>query len=67
MAGDAITSTRDHESAGAPALSRRWSAMSVDERRRHGEDAFRYGVANYSLAANVDRLEEVLVGAARPA
>jgi colanic acid biosynthesis glycosyl transferase WcaI len=46
---------------------RRWSAMSVDERRRHGEDAFRYGLANYSLAANVDRLEEVLVGATRRA
>ena len=39
--------------------------MSVDERRRRGEDAFRYGMANFSIAANVDHLEEILVGAMR--
>ena len=44
---------------------RRWSAMSVDERRRRGEEAFRYGIANFSIAANVDHLEAVLVGAMR--
>jgi hypothetical protein len=41
--------------------------MSVDERRRRGEEAFRYGMANFSIAANVDHLEEVLVGATRSA
>ena len=46
---------------------RRWSAMSADERRRRGEEAFRYGITNFSLAANVDRLEGVLVGATRSA
>jgi glycosyltransferase involved in cell wall biosynthesis len=44
---------------------RRWRAMSPDERRRHGEQAFRYGIENFSLDVNVSKLEEVLVGALR--
>ena len=46
---------------------RRWSAMSADERRRRGDEAFRYGMENFSLRANVDRLEELLAGATRSA
>ena len=46
---------------------KRWSAMSADERRRRGEEAFRYGIANFSLEANVGRLEELLLSATRSA
>jgi hypothetical protein len=44
---------------------RRWRAMSPDERRSHGERAFRYGVERFSLAVNVGKLEELLVGTIR--
>jgi glycosyltransferase involved in cell wall biosynthesis len=46
---------------------RRWRAMSGDEWRRRGEQAFRYGIRTFSLDVNVGRLEDVLVGAMRPA
>jgi glycosyltransferase involved in cell wall biosynthesis len=42
---------------------RRWAAMEPDDRRGRGEEAFRYGVENFSLAANVSRLESALVQA----
>lgn len=46
---------------------RRWSAMAPEERRRRGEQAFRYGLENFSLEANVGTLENVLLRAARSA
>ena len=46
---------------------KRWRAMSPDERRAHGERAFRYGIERFSLEVNVGKLEEVLVGAMRSA
>jgi len=46
---------------------RRWRAMSRDDRWRHGEGAFQYGIKNFSLDVNVGKLEEVLVGAMRSA
>jgi glycosyltransferase involved in cell wall biosynthesis len=42
---------------------RRWAAMEPGERRRRGEQAFRYGIEHYSLDANVSRLEAALVQA----
>lgn len=42
---------------------RRWNAMTPDERRAHGEQAFRCGIESFSLEANVGKLEEVLVAA----
>jgi colanic acid biosynthesis glycosyl transferase WcaI len=44
---------------------RRWRAMSPEERRRHGEQAFQYGIKRFSLDVNVSKLEEVLMGALR--
>jgi putative colanic acid biosynthesis glycosyltransferase WcaI len=44
---------------------RRWRAMSPDDRRRHGEQAFQYGIKSFSLDVNVSKLEEVLVGTLR--
>jgi len=44
---------------------RRWASMSQDERRRRGEDAFRYGLEHFSVEANVDRLESALSEAMR--
>jgi glycosyltransferase involved in cell wall biosynthesis len=46
---------------------RRWSAMSPEERRRRGEQAFRYGLESFSVEVNVAKLEEALVGATRSA
>ena len=37
--------------------------MTPDERRAHGEQAFRCGIESFSLEANVGKLEEVLVAA----
>jgi len=37
-----------------------WAAMSEAERAGRGERAFVYGAENFSLAANADRLEELL-------
>ena len=45
----------------------RWRAMTPDERRATGERAFRYGIERFSLDVNVEKLEEVLVGAMRSA
>jgi glycosyltransferase involved in cell wall biosynthesis len=42
---------------------RTWAAMDAAERRRRGEQAFRYGSERFSLAANVDRLEGALAAA----
>jgi len=42
---------------------RRWATMEPGERRRRGEQAFRYGIEHYSLDANVSRLEAALVQA----
>ena len=39
---------------------RRWTAMAPDERRRRGEQAFRYGSENFSVQANVTKLESAL-------
>jgi colanic acid biosynthesis glycosyl transferase WcaI len=44
---------------------RRWAAMEPDDRQRRGEQAFRYGLENFSLAANVSKLESALVQAIR--
>jgi glycosyltransferase involved in cell wall biosynthesis len=40
---------------------RRWTAMSPDERMRRGEEAFRYGLLNFSVEANVSKLESALM------
>jgi putative colanic acid biosynthesis glycosyltransferase WcaI len=45
---------------------RRWAAMSPDERRRRGEQAFRYGCESFSVQANVTKLESALGEAMRP-
>jgi colanic acid biosynthesis glycosyl transferase WcaI len=45
---------------------RRWAAMSPDERRRRGEQAFRYGRESFSVQANVTKLESALDEAMRP-
>ena len=45
---------------------RRWAAMEPDDRRRRGEQAFAYGVENFSLEVNVSRLESALVQAISP-
>jgi colanic acid biosynthesis glycosyl transferase WcaI len=45
---------------------RRWAAMSPDERRRRGEQAFRYGCESFSVQANVTKLESALDEAMRP-
>lgn len=51
----------------APSLShlvaelRAWAAMGAADRRRRGEQAFRYGHESFSLDANVSRLETALV------
>lgn len=37
-----------------------WSRASSDERRARGEHALRYGLENFGLEANVDRLEGLL-------
>jgi hypothetical protein len=42
---------------------RRWAAMDPDARKGRGEQAFQYGLENFSLAANVSRLEAALVQA----
>jgi colanic acid biosynthesis glycosyl transferase WcaI len=42
---------------------RRWAAMEPDDRRRRGEQAFAYGIENFSLEVNVSRLESALVQA----
>jgi glycosyltransferase involved in cell wall biosynthesis len=42
---------------------RRWAAMEPAERGRRGEQAFQYGIENYSLAVNVSRLEAALLQA----
>lgn len=42
----------------------RWAAMSPDERRARGEQAFAWGQASYGLAASADALEAVLRRAA---
>jgi colanic acid biosynthesis glycosyl transferase WcaI len=44
---------------------RRWASMSADERRRRGEQAFRYGRENFSVQANVTKLESTLDEAMR--
>lgn len=38
----------------------RWIAMSPEERRKRGEEAFAYGREHFRLEANIDRLEEML-------
>jgi glycosyltransferase involved in cell wall biosynthesis len=43
----------------------RWASMSPDERRRRGEQAFRYGCENFSVQANVTKLESALGEAMR--
>jgi hypothetical protein len=45
---------------------RRWAAMEPDDRRRRGEQAFAYGIENFSLEVNVSRLESALVQAISP-
>jgi colanic acid biosynthesis glycosyl transferase WcaI len=45
---------------------RAWAAMDADERRRRGEQSFRYGVERFSVQANVDALEEALGRAMAP-
>jgi glycosyltransferase involved in cell wall biosynthesis len=42
---------------------RRWAAMEPDARKVRGEQAFQYGLENFSLAVNVSRLESALVQA----
>jgi colanic acid biosynthesis glycosyl transferase WcaI len=42
---------------------RRWAAMEPDDRKVRGEQAFQYGLENFSLAVNVSRLESALVQA----
>jgi glycosyltransferase involved in cell wall biosynthesis len=42
---------------------RRWAAMDPDARKGRGEQAFQYGLENFSLAVNVSRLEAALVQA----
>jgi glycosyltransferase involved in cell wall biosynthesis len=44
---------------------RRWASMSPDERRRRGEQAFRYGRESFSVEANVAKLESALGEAMR--
>ena len=44
---------------------RRWASMSPDEHRRRGEQAFRYGSENFSVQANVTKLESTLDEAMR--
>jgi colanic acid biosynthesis glycosyl transferase WcaI len=44
---------------------RRWASMSPDERLRRGEKAFRYGLENFSVEANVGKLESALEWAMR--
>jgi hypothetical protein len=39
--------------------------MSADERVRRGEEAFRYGLENFSVEANVGKLESALEWAMR--
>jgi hypothetical protein len=39
--------------------------MSPHERIRRGEEAFRYGLANFSVEANVNKLESALKQAMR--
>jgi putative colanic acid biosynthesis glycosyltransferase WcaI len=43
----------------------RWASMSADERVRRGEEAFRYGLENFSVEANVGKLESALEWAMR--
>jgi glycosyltransferase involved in cell wall biosynthesis len=43
----------------------RWTVMSPEERRRHGEEAFRYGIDNFSREASVDKLDSLLVDVIR--
>jgi glycosyltransferase involved in cell wall biosynthesis len=38
----------------------RWSAATPEERRRHGEQAFEYGLEHFGLEAGVARLEALL-------
>jgi hypothetical protein len=40
-----------------------WAAMEPADRRRRGEQAFRYGHESFSLDANVSTLETALVEA----
>jgi glycosyltransferase involved in cell wall biosynthesis len=37
-----------------------WAQMSVAERQARGREALRYGLDNYGLEPNVDRLERLL-------
>jgi glycosyltransferase involved in cell wall biosynthesis len=37
-----------------------WAELPIDERRARGDRALRYGLDNYGLGANVDRLEALL-------
>jgi hypothetical protein len=42
---------------------RRWAAMEPEARKGRGEQAFQYGLENFSLAVNVSKLEAALVQA----
>jgi glycosyltransferase involved in cell wall biosynthesis len=51
FAGDAATLARELE---------RWAAMSGEERRSRGEDAFTFGDGRFGVAAEVDHFEAIL-------